>query len=122
MQAKVLLVAHLARGNQLLSTAFFLNVWQPMSRRKQWSFVILISTVQLALMLIVVLWMFSQYGDTADRVIRRQIANSNHAFASQLVHQIRSMNLSDFRENPKEQAKLQTLVEETRIPNRGFIA
>ncbi len=93
-----------------------------MSRHKQWLFAILISTVQLALMLMVVLWLFSQYGDTANRVIRRQIAVSNHAFASQSALQIHSMGLNNIRSGSKDWNRLQALVEETKFPNRGYLA
>ena len=93
-----------------------------MSRQKQWLFAILVSSLQLVLMLLVILWLFAQYGDTANLVIRRQIATSNHALVAQSALQIQSMHLSDVHPGSRDWGRLQSLVETTKIPNHGFLA
>lgn len=93
-----------------------------MSRQKQWLFAILVSSLQLVLMLLVILWLFAQYGDTANLVIRRQISTSNHALVAQSALQIQSMHLSDIQPGSRDRERLQSLVETTKIPNHGFLA
>ena len=93
-----------------------------MFRRKQWLYAILISTIQLALMLLGVLWLFSSYGDTTNRIMHRQLAMSNQALASQSVNQIRSMHLEQIRPGEPNWNQLQSMIEESSVPNHGFVA
>lgn len=91
-----------------------------MKNKPGWLVVILISSVQLALLLIAVLMLFSWFLNQTEETVGHQACSDNHALTRQIVNAIDTAELREIRDGGSDHDKLETILAEIQIPNDGF--
>lgn len=91
-----------------------------MKNKPGWLFVILISSVQLALLLIAVMMMFSWFLNQTEETVGRQACSDNHALTQQIVSAIETAEIRDIRDDGPDRDKLLAILSQIQIPNEGF--
>ena len=91
-----------------------------MKNKPGWLFVILISSVQLALLLIAVMVMFSWFLNQTEETVGRQACSDNHSLTQQIVSSIEAAEIRDIRDNGPDRDKLLAILTDIQIRNDGF--
>ncbi len=91
-----------------------------MKNKPGWLFVILISSVQLALLLIAVMMMFSWFLNQIEETVGRQACGDNRVLTQQIVGAIETDEIREIRDNEPDHDKLQSILSRIQIPNDGF--
>ena len=91
-----------------------------MKTKPGWSIVILISSVQLALLLIAVLVLFSWFLGQTEESVGSQTCRDNHVIAEQIVKAIDASELREIRQNGDDLDRLTEILANVRVPNLGF--
>lgn len=92
-----------------------------MKNRPGWLFVILISSVQLALLLIAVMSMFSWFSHQIEETVGRQACGENQALTQQVFSAIETAEIRNIRTNGKDYDRLLATLSQIKIPNNGFV-
>lgn len=92
-----------------------------MNIRKRWLLVVLISSTQLALMLVGVMYASDWIRKEMSRLDREHIIVNNAALVELQVAKIDAMNLQDWSEGSSDWNQLQTFVENTKLPKNGLL-
>lgn len=91
-----------------------------MKNQPGWPVVILISSVQLAVLLVAVMLFFSWFSNQTEETVGRQACSDNRALTQQIVNAIETAKVRDIRNDGKDHKKLCEILSKTQIPNDGF--
>ena len=84
--------------------------------------VILISSIQLAILLIAVLMLFSWFSSKTEETVQRQVCGDNRVIASHILHDTKVANIKDISSQDTEDFKrLSAIAQHMEMPNYGFI-
>ncbi|MEL7497071.1 MAG: HD domain-containing phosphohydrolase [Planctomycetota bacterium] len=94
-----------------------------MKTKTGWLMVILISSVQLALLLLAVMTLFSWFSETTESTVAHQACADNQAISRQIVKTLESSGLSTetIRQQPENIASVKAAISGVHMPNYGFI-
>lgn len=91
-----------------------------MNNKPGWLVVILISSIQLAFLLVAVMILFSWFLDRTEETVGRQACSENRALMHQIVNSIEKSKIHDIRTDPSHFKKLRESLAQFRVPNGGF--
>lgn len=95
-----------------------------MKTKTGWLMVILISTVQLALLLVAVMTLFSWFAETTENTVAHQACSNNQAIVRQLAKTIEKadIEIEGIENRPHDLEKLKSIVSGVHMPNYGFVS
>ncbi len=93
-----------------------------MSKNSQLLVIVFISTVQLALTLIAVAWLFGWIHDRTQTIAQKQVSDVNQFIAGQIGERVFDMRLTDIEVGSSDWKKLQSFVTSTQVPDSGFVS
>jgi response regulator RpfG family c-di-GMP phosphodiesterase len=94
-----------------------------MNAKSGWLTLILITAVQLALLLIAVVFLFSWFGNRTQETLANQACTSNRVIGSQIAADITNLNVSDIRSaKTSEIDQLRSVLATVQMPNYGFVS
>ena len=92
-----------------------------MKTKPGWLVVILISSVQLVILLIAVLMLFSWFSRETEQTVQNRVCESNRAFAHFIRNEIQAKRLN-ITEDSADSQQLTEIAQKVEIPNHGFVA
>ena len=93
-----------------------------MKTKPGWLVVILISSVQLAILLIAVLMLFSWFSSKTEETVQKQVCGDNRVIASHILHDAKAADIKDISSQDTEDFKrLSAIAQHIEMPNYGFI-
>ena len=93
-----------------------------MKNKSGWLIIVLISSVQLAMLLIAVLVLFSWFSSKTEETVRNQVCGDNQIIARYVVSESKAAGIRDIRDrNSKDYQRLASIVSRIEMPNNGFI-
>ena len=93
-----------------------------MSKKSQLLLVVFISTVQLAVTLIAVAWLFGWFEARTCEFAEKQVHKDNRFICRQIAGRIKEMNLEEISPGSESWKKLQKFVESVTLPDDGFVS
>lgn len=93
-----------------------------MTRNSQLSIIVFISTVQLALTLLAVAWLFGWINERTQEIAQKQTNDVNEFISNQVADQVTEFGLNDVNVGSEDWQKLQNFVAKTKLPDLGFIS
>lgn len=93
-----------------------------MTKNSQLLIIVFISTVQLALTLLSVAWLFGWIHDRTNDIAQEQIGEVNRFIAGQIADRVDQMELHDITVGTEDWRKLQRFVASTDLPEHGFVS
>lgn len=92
-----------------------------MNTKPGWLIVILISSIQLSLLLVAVLLLFSWFSSESERTVRKQVCDDNHVIARHVVNEAKAAGIRDIKNSPSDYEKMSQIVSHAEMPNHGFV-
>lgn len=92
-----------------------------MNTKPGWLVVILISSIQLSLLLVAVLLLFSWFSDKSEETVRNQVCDDNKVIARHVINEAKSAGIRDIKNDPSASEKLSEIVSHVEMPNHGFV-
>ncbi len=94
-----------------------------MKTKHGWLVVILISSVQLALLLIAVMLLFSWFSNKTEDTVQKQVCSDNRVIAQHILNAAETANIRDVKDqNSKDVKRLCMIAQTVEMPNNGFIS
>ena len=92
-----------------------------MKNKPGWLVVILISSVQLALLLVAVMILFSWFFNQAKQTVGRRACSDNSALSQQIISAIENSEVRDIQNiGQEDHEKLRRILSQIEVPNDGF--
>lgn len=91
-----------------------------MKSKHGWLIVILISTVQTALLLFAVLTLFSWFSTKTEQAIGTQVCTDNHVIAGQIAKSIEQAKIESPQTDRTDASELSLILANVKMPNGGF--
>ena len=93
-----------------------------MTKNSQLLIIVFISTVQLALTLLSVAWLFGWIHDKTEDIAQKQVSEVNLFISGQIADRVKEMKLDDVSLGTEDWRKLQRYVASTDLPDHGFVS
>ena len=92
-----------------------------MKTKPGWLIVILISSIQLAVLLVAVLMLFSWFSCETENTVRNQVCDDNQVIARHVINEAHAAGIGDVKSEAKDAYELSKIVSRVEMPNHGFI-
>ena len=93
-----------------------------MNNTPRWLWVILISSIQLMLLLIAVVILFTWMGDLTNTMLGQQCCLDNHLLSQRVIDSIETENIRDIRSaDSMDEGKLESVVSQIGLPSDCFV-
>jgi len=93
-----------------------------MKTKPGWLIVILISSVQLALLLVAALMLFSWFSSKTEEVVQKQVCDDNRVIAQYILNRAKSERVRDVgTPGTQDYHRLSKIAQKVQMPNHGFV-
>ncbi len=93
-----------------------------MNHKRGWLIIVLISSVQLAILLIAVLVLFTWFSLKTEETVRDQVCGNNQVIARHVSSESKAAGIRDIKNSESsDYQRLSSIVTEIEMPNHGFI-
>ena len=92
-----------------------------MNTKRGWLIVILISSIQLSLLLIAVLMLFSWFSNQSETTVCNQVCQDNHVIGRHVVNGAIAAGIKNIDTDSGEVERLSQIVSLVEMPNHGFV-
>ncbi len=95
---------------------------QSQARSKRWMLILLVCVVQFACLTMGAMWFANRLSGNIGMLMRHQILDNNAHITNQMALMIDELHLIDIKDQSQDWYKLQEIVENTHLPNDGYIS
>ncbi len=93
-----------------------------MTKNSQLMVIVFISTIQLAMTLLAVAWLFGWIHERTAELAKHRVDQVNRVIAEQTVHHIDALTINDLRVGGQDWHKLQDYIKKVKLPDEGFVS
>ena len=97
------------------------NFGQIMKTKPGWLVVILISSVQLVILLLAVLLLFSWFAGETEETVQNQVCEDNRVIAQHILKDVKTENVMAIGLDSEDFGRLSEIVRKVQMPNHGFV-